>query len=185
MIHDEFDNKLFTSLLIKGDEKAYCQLIDHYSKRLHAYALSLTRNPTEAEDILQEVFLQTWKSRNQLDLNQPLSHFLYKLVYNQFVNTYRKKKVITSTEKRYIEYLDSIVVNDSLVDDHRLKLVSKAIEKLPPKCKKVFLLSKKEGLSYPEISSYLKISVKAVEAHITKAYSVIKEKVVAHDGNSS
>ena len=51
------------------------------------------------------------------------------------------------------------------------------IENLPPKCKQTFLLSKKDGLTNIEIAEYLNVSVKSVEAHITKAYSIIRKKV--------
>lgn len=58
-----------------------------------------------------------------------------------------------------------------------LEIVNKEIQKLPPKCQKVFIMSKKEGLTNIEISEYLNVSVKTVEAQITKAFSVLREKL--------
>ncbi|MEM6699480.1 MAG: sigma factor-like helix-turn-helix DNA-binding protein, partial [Bacteroidota bacterium] len=63
-------------------------------------------------------------------------------------------------------------------------LVVQEAEKLPPKCKKVFFLSKREGLTNAEISEYLDISVKAVEAQITKAFSALRKKLLAAKKNS-
>ncbi|WP_243456827.1 sigma factor-like helix-turn-helix DNA-binding protein [Polaribacter batillariae] len=54
-------------------------------------------------------------------------------------------------------------------------LVKKEIENLPPKCKKTFVLSKQEGLTNIEIAEYLNISIKSVEAHITKAFSILRK----------
>jgi RNA polymerase sigma-70 factor (ECF subfamily) len=51
------------------------------------------------------------------------------------------------------------------------------IENLPPKCKQTFLLSKQEGLTNMEIAEYLNVSIKSVEAHITKAFSILRKKV--------
>lgn len=58
-----------------------------------------------------------------------------------------------------------------------MEAVFSGVAKLPPKCKQVFLLSKKEGLSNVEIADYLNLSLKTVEGHITKAYRLIKESV--------
>lgn len=58
-----------------------------------------------------------------------------------------------------------------------MEAVFNGVAKLPPKCKQVFLLSKKEGLSNVEIADYLNLSLKTVEGHITKAYRLIKESV--------
>lgn len=58
-----------------------------------------------------------------------------------------------------------------------MEAVFNGVAKLPPKCKHVFLLSKKEGLSNVEIADYLNLSLKTVEGHITKAYRLIKESV--------
>lgn len=162
-------------LVIQGDEQAYCQMVDLYGRKLYAYALSLTRYPSDAQDIIQEVFLSTWKHRSHLDVGKSLNSYLHASVYNQFVNLYRKKSKVALVEQRYVEHLNGIInTDDSEVEEH-LQLLSKSIEKLPPKCKEVFILNKKEGLSHSEISSYLQISVKAVEAHITKAYIIIRK----------
>lgn len=57
-----------------------------------------------------------------------------------------------------------------------LKAVKKVVQRLPPKCKKIFELSKKEGLTNIEIAEHLNLSIKAVEAQITKAFSTIRKK---------
>ena len=56
-------------------------------------------------------------------------------------------------------------------------VVKREIENLPPKCKRTFLLSKQEGLSNIEIAAHLNVSIKSVEAHITKAYAILRKKV--------
>ena len=55
--------------------------------------------------------------------------------------------------------------------------VNDEIEKLPEKCKKVFILNKKEGLTHDEIAEYLQISKKTVEGHITRAFKVLNQKL--------
>ena len=58
-----------------------------------------------------------------------------------------------------------------------IKLVKQEIENLPPKCKQTFLLSKQDGLTNIEIAEYLNVSLKSVEAHITKAFSILRKTV--------
>lgn len=58
-----------------------------------------------------------------------------------------------------------------------IEIVNNEIQKLPPKCQKVFILSKKEGLTNNEIADYLNISIKTVEAQITKAFVILKNKL--------
>lgn len=80
--------------------------------------------------------------------------------------------------QKYMESAREIADN---TDDNELgrliDRVNSEIDKLPPKCQSIFLLSKKEGLTNHEISEYLNISVKTVEAHITKAFSILKRKL--------
>ncbi|MBD0778257.1 hypothetical protein HPE56_10670 [Maribacter sp. ANRC-HE7] len=56
-------------------------------------------------------------------------------------------------------------------------MVHREIQKLPPKCKAIFLLSKQDGLTNLEIAEYKGVSIKAVEAHITKAFSILRQTI--------
>ncbi|WP_420322215.1 RNA polymerase sigma factor [Flagellimonas sp.] len=163
--------------LKNGNEEAYVYLVDHFNNRLCTYASSLANDPLMAQDIVQQVFIKVWEKRNQLNANFPLSNFLHKSVYNEFIDQYRKKRAVTLLEKKYIDALNSIVEEEESHLDKRLVLVKQEIENLPPKCKQVFLMSKQDGLTNTEISEYLGISIKAVEWQITKAFSTIRERV--------
>lgn len=148
--------------------------MDAYYHQLCLYADGLIRNIFAAEDIVQNVFVRLWVQRAKLTINQSLKSFLYKSVYNEFIDQYRKNQLLTTVEKTYFEVLNAFVMDDnSETFELMLSVINKEIEKLPPKCKEIFILSKKEGLTNKEISEYLKISVKAVEAQITKAFSLL------------
>ncbi|WP_299324181.1 RNA polymerase sigma factor [uncultured Maribacter sp.] len=161
--------------LKSGDEKAYMFLLDKYHRRLYAYAMNLVNDHTLAEDIVQNVFLKTWQYRKKLNTELSIQSFLYKSIYNEFVNSYKKDKSVMMLQMKYYESLVEVVENsDDKIIEKMINLVSKEIEKLPPKCKEIFSLSKKEGLSNIEIAEYLNISPKTVEAQITKAFSVLR-----------
>jgi RNA polymerase sigma-70 factor (ECF subfamily) len=80
-----------------------------------------------------------------------------------------------SLEKSYYDALNGIVQEeDSEAFQRVLNAVNKEIQNLPPKCKEVFILSKKEGLTNIEIAEHLDVSIKTVEAQITKAFSILR-----------
>jgi len=172
------DNSILIKQLIKGNEKAYIYLVKSYHKTLFVYALSLTNDHDMSEDIVQNVFIRTWEFRKRLKTDYSIKGFLYKSIYNEFINLYHRNQSIMVLEKIYIEALNE-TIDDKNSDSLKKKiaLITEEIENLPTKCKQTFLLSKKEGLSNIEISEYLNVSIKSVEAHITKAYSILRKKV--------
>ncbi|WP_150451166.1 RNA polymerase sigma factor [Arenibacter lacus] len=164
--------------LQKGDEAAYVYVVEEYHHRLCVYANSLVRDHQMAEDIVQSVFVQVWENRKRLKPDFSIQNLLYRSVYNKFIDQYRKNKSVLAIEKKYIEALEMVVEENK--ESHIQKMLSmltEAIHELPPKCKQVFILSKKEGLTNIEISNYLEISTKTVEGQITKAFKILKEKL--------
>src|SRR5690606_798151 len=73
-----------------GNEEAYQSVYYHYYESLCNYAMSFIRNREKAEDIVQEVFLKLWIKRASLKTGGSLKPYLYKMTYNEFVNTFRK-----------------------------------------------------------------------------------------------
>lgn len=170
------NNVEFICHLRNGDEKAFVHLVKIYHRPLFAYALSLNNNPTLAEDIVQIVFLKTWENRHRLNQDYSIKSFLYKVTYNEFINEYHKSRALSKLESIYIEALNEVVDDSNLeLLEQKIALVNKGIDNLPPKCKETFLLSKKEGLTNIEIASYLNISIKTVENHLTKAYTMLRK----------
>lgn len=164
--------------LKKGEEGAYAYLVEQYHHQLCVYANGLIHDAMAAEDIVQNVILTLWKKRKILKDNFSIKNYLYKSVHNEFIDQYRKNKSVMILEKKYIEAMESSIEEN--VDSNFEKMMGfleKAIDDLPPKCKQVFILSKKEGLTNIEISEYLNISKKTIEGQITKAYVVLREKI--------
>ncbi|TBN03969.1 RNA polymerase sigma-70 factor [Hyunsoonleella flava] len=172
------DNAAFVSKLKRGDEKAFANLVDKYNSKLCLYANSLLNDIPLSEDIVQNLFIKIWEKRDGLREDLPLKNYLYKSVYNACINQYKKNQALTALEKKYVEGLNRIVEKEDKDTLDKLKLkVKQAIENLPPKCKEVFILSKKDGLTNIEISEYLNISVSTIERHITIAFTKIRDEV--------
>ncbi len=171
------DVELIQSLK-NGESKAYSYLLNQYHHKLCVYAYGLTNDYDISEDIVQNVFVYLWKNRVKLKDLFSIKSYLYKSVYNEFIDQYRKKKTVIALEKEYIDALNHVVdTEDENSLERLITLVKQEIEHLPPKCKQTFLLSKKEGLTNMEIAEYLDVSIKSVEAHITKAFSILRQTV--------
>jgi RNA polymerase sigma-70 factor (ECF subfamily) len=175
---DFSDNKRLLQHLRNGNEIAYTYLVEIYYEKLCDYASNLARDNFRSEDIVQNVFIRMWKQREKLSFNISIKSYLYKSVYNEFVDQYRKDIAITALEKKYIEDINfNIESSDNNETERLIALVEKEIERLPPKCKETFLLNKKEGLTYVEIAEFQQVSVGTVEKQMNKAFGLIRNKI--------
>lgn len=178
MKNQYLNNKSLIESLKKGEEEAFVFLMNMYHNKLCVYVSGLTKDHYTAKDIVQNVFLRVWEQRQKLNASYNLNNFLHRSVYNEFIDHYRKVKLLTPLEEEHIKQLEAIVREDRVSEISKLiELVKKEIENLPPKCKSVFTMSKLEGLTYVEIAEYQKITVRTVEMHISKAFEIIREKV--------
>src|SRR5690606_13766884 len=171
------DSTFLTQQLRSGNPKAYDFLMDSLYKKLCTYAFTLTKNHANAEDIVQNVFVELWTNRKNLNPDFSIKNYLYRSVYNGFIDHYRKNRPVIYLEKKYLEAIDLVVQNEHENLDELMALVNLEIDQLPPKCRQIFLLNKKDGLTHIEISEYLNVSIKTVEGHITRAFKLLGEKL--------
>lgn len=168
----------FIKHLKKGNTIAYTHLVELYYEKLCDYATNLARDNFRSEDIVQNVIVRMWQQREKLNSNISIKNYLYKSVYNEFVDQYRKDTAVTALEKKYIEGLDSVFeVQDEDKTKRLINLVARGIEQLPPKCKETFLLNKKEGLTYVEIAEFQNVSVNTIEKQMGKAFFILRKKL--------
>ena len=168
---------VFVEKLKNGDNNAYTLLMNDYYKNLCGYANLFTKDPSKSEDIVQNIFVKIWIYRKKIDPNISIKKYLYKSVYNEFIDQYRKNKSVISLEEKYLKVIDTIIDDNSLDIEKLMMNVNREIDKLPEKCKRVFILNKKEGLTHNEIAEYLQISTKTVESHITRAFKILNQKL--------
>lgn len=178
MKRDFSDSQNLLLYLKKGNTQAYTYLVDLYYKDLCDYAKNLSRDGFRAEDIVQNVIIKLWQQRKNLKDDISIRAYLYKAVYHEFIDQYRKEVAITALEKKYIEYMDQVAGNTDEEEVSKIiALLEREIDQLPPKCKETFLLSKKSGLTYTEIAKYQSVSVNTVEKQMVKAFSILRKKL--------
>ncbi|MBJ6368057.1 RNA polymerase sigma factor [Snuella sedimenti] len=161
-----------------GDEKAFRALYELQVEGLKIFINGFTKDSSQTDDILQDTFIKLWDSRKKIDPRYSIKGYLYTAAYNTYIDKYRKMKreQVVLEEWRYKRILETIQEDDA-VNRERVKQVKVAIEKLPPKCKKIFNMCKYDNMKYVEIAESLNISTKTVHAQMCKAYSIIKKDV--------
>jgi len=159
--------------LKQGDAKSLELLFRRLYPRLVSYANKYLNNTDEAEEIVQEVFFRIWKDREKLDDRKSINGYLFKAVKNNCFNLLQHWKV----ENKYADLIN--YVYQSLPEENNayenfiaqeLEIdFQKALHHLPVECRKIFELSRFEGLKYQEIAVKLNISIKTVETQMSRA----------------
>jgi RNA polymerase sigma-70 factor, ECF subfamily len=146
-----------------------------YFEGLYRYAFTLLKNNDDAKDAVQTVFVKLWEKRATVDEQQSVQSYLYTSVYHYCLNVKRNEKV----RKAHIQnnHTTQHIFNDVLVSRENMKLITDALEDLPPQCKLIFFKSRFEKKKYAEIAQEMDLSVKTVEAQIGKALKILREKL--------
>jgi RNA polymerase sigma-70 factor (ECF subfamily) len=126
----------------------------------------------EAKNITHEAFIGLWEKFDQLPGDTNYRGYLYTSVRNKSLNHIRDRRKIVALEKANEEvHNDGINILETKELEREIEM---AINSLPEKCRKVFELSRIEGLRYSQIADEMDISIKTVEAHMSKALSILK-----------
>ena len=157
--------------LRNGSHKAYEELFTRYYEALCRYAYSLLKDSDESEELVQKIFVKLWDQRESIIIQTSISSYLYRMVHNAAINQSQLKRNTNTISINYINFSDIECgdESDSIAQEDLNNAFEKALGQLPEQSRVIFELSRKRHLKNNEISEKLKISVKTVEAHITKS----------------
>lgn len=163
-----------------GDQQAFELLFRKFYVRLCAFSNKFLNDPEEAQEIVQEAFTKIWEGREDIDPEDSLKAYLFKIAQNLSLNRLRKKEV----ESRYIEIYKLVYIEQQEFSSHESLMakeleehIALSIDKLPTQCRKIFELSRNEGLKYREIADFLHISIKTVEVQMSKALRSLRTEL--------
>jgi len=140
-------------------------------------AYNLVHDSDAAKDIVQEVFLKLWKNRNTVDMGDQIKNYLFKATTHTSLNhlRYNKRLIRMEQEPSIQETLQAPAHSEEAGFKELEFRLREAIDHLPPKCKIIYLLSRHEGLKYPQIAETLGLSTKTVENQMTIALQKLRD----------
>ncbi len=167
-------------LLKNGDLTAFDKVYRKYCRKLSGFVYHIVKTETDTEEIVQDVFVKLWNSREKLQPTKSFDAYLYTIAYNTTISMVRKR----ISEKKYIDHIlmmqqdvsfpESI---DKLQFEQLFDQMYKIINQLPARQKEVFLLNREKGMTYKEIAEQLNISENTVEIHMVKALRFLQNKI--------
>lgn len=160
------------------DEKDYKILFETYYSALCHFAAGYLSGHDTAEEIVQQVFINLWNQRETIDPEKQVKSYLFTSVKNRCLNHIRDHKKFRSYYLDIEAEMEIPVAETDLISEQELeKRIAQALDKLPEKCREVFGLCRFEEMKYHEVAQKLKISVKTVEAQMSKAMRILREEL--------
>lgn len=178
---------LSVEALKRGDRAEFARLVDEYSLHIYRLALRMLGNPQDAEDVLQNTFLNALRALPKFESRSSLSTWLYRIAVNEALMVVRKRKPQISLtpvneegdEDEDGEELQIVdwghLPESELLSNEARQHVDQAIQQLPDTLKVVFLLRDVEGLSIEETAAALRISQAAVKTRLLRARLHMRE----------
>ena len=151
------------------------KIFREHNRSLCDLAYNFVRDKDAAQDIVQEVFLRLWKNREGLNFGDKIKHYLFKATAHYALNHLRYNKKISRVGDEPLQHLVASSGTEEIGYKELELRVRSAIDRLPPKCRAIYLLSRHEGLKYAEIADTLDLSVKTVENQMGIALEKLRE----------
>jgi RNA polymerase sigma-70 factor (family 1) len=170
------DDKELLSRIIRGDEGAFAQLFHRHRNKIYTVAYKLTQSQILAEEVVQDTFLKIWIKRSTLTEIQNLESYLFITARNRTYDVLQQlaRHRVVSGNVEEVTSADSVSSDSHTIQKEYAAILQEAVEKLPAQQKKVYLLSKEEGLRREEIAAALGISPETVKIHLGNAMRSIR-----------
>ncbi len=160
-----------------GEANSFENLFNLYCQQLINFARRYVFDKQIAENIVQDVFVNVWQSRTNLDPSKMIKAYLFTAVKNESLKQLRHRDVEKKNYDRVFE-VSSKSNPDKEMEGKELDYhVNQAVNELPEKCKEIFKMNRFENLKYAEIAEILDISIKTVETQMGRALKKLRERL--------
>lgn len=176
-MQNQTEQRLIT-LLREGSQFAFEKLFEQYSQKLYRFSFSYLKSETEAEEIVQNVFLKLWETRNNLKTETSFQSYLFTIAFNEIRKYFNRK---ARDEKFRFGILEMLSDENSSIEtkagyEQLVQKLESLINQMPERRREIFIKRKKEGKSISDIASELGISPKTAENQITEAMNYLKKE---------
>lgn len=169
--------------MASGDISAFELVFKENFRSLSLTALGLCRDDQIAQDAVQESFMYLWNHRRKINPELSVESYLHTCVRHYVLNYLRHRKVMKKREGEVLQ--EQLFLHEADEDlTPRIEFIREALECLPEKCQKIFILSVVEGMSYAETAEALGVSVNTVKSQVKIAYKKIRKTIKENPGLS-
>lgn len=165
--------------IASGNEVAFRELFQAYRKKLFSYLFKMTASREMAEDAIQDIFLKLWMVRETLPAVGNINAYLHRMAHNHAYHGFRRlsKETLLLDHLRKMEDSDRVSPAQELLSKETAAYIQSLVNQLTPQQRKVFLMSREEGLKQAEIASRLNVSISTVKKHMVDALSFLREEI--------
>lgn len=164
--------------------ETFRQLFETHYAQLRSHARRFVDTDDEADDVVEDVFVELWQNRERIDFGPNILSYLYRATSARALNLLRHKGVaavridlLESINEARLDYLSTTDDTPAIERRELHGSIETAISALPEKCREVFKLSYLHGLRNQDIADVMNVSVRTVEAHMYKALHILREKL--------
>lgn len=199
---DVRDEASLMQAIAEGDEAAFRHVLDSHVDPLYNYALRLCHSRSQAEDLLQETWLQVWRKAGSFNPRKAsLSTWLHRVLHNKHIDATRRHRELQVEIQAEVPQKDNapeaakeatieVLQHDPehlsmIVQSRQMALFDQALAKLPLEQKSALLLSQVHGFSNPEVGHILGKGVRAVESLISRARRSLGSALQSGEGEGS
>ncbi len=174
-----FDDSYYIAKVLKGDTAAYSYLVNRYSDMVYSIALKILVNPSDAEDLSQEVFISAYQSLKDYRGSSKFSTWLYRITFNKAISKLRKTRyeVFTDNEKHFELWGGNRVIQELDNEEEKVKVLEEAIRQLSADEQLLVVLYYFEEQSVEEISVIMRMSVSNVKVKLFRVRKRLKEMI--------
>jgi len=179
-MHGEWGSDALWNAVSRGEEAAFRHIFDTYYQSLVTFAFRYLRDLDTSRNVVQDVFVMLYDKREEINIHTSLKAHLYQSVRNRALNALKREKMQREHHSRMEEKSEQIEKEDYGELSELEGRIAVVVEDLPDQCKKIFRMSRQNGISNSEIAGQLAISKRTVETQISKALKRIREDLVKH-----
>lgn len=179
----QYDEQSLLKLVARGNETAFSKLVYQYADLVGSHIFRLTHNREQTEEIVQDVFLKIWQTRESLTTVRNFRTYLFVVSRNQALNAIRSliRERLRRKKWEQSEKTETAEENETEIEQ-QISLIDKAISELPTQQQKAWLYSRREGLRYKDIAKQMNLSPETVKKYIQYASLAITRYIEAHLG---
>lgn len=177
-----YEDPELTILISRGNKQAFEIIYDRFHRRLYFMAMKYLKSKDLAEDAVQDIFVNLWQNKKNLDPSKSLKKYLFTCLKNHVLNMIRNKKnkLLSGYEMKEEDFPGHDNLMDEINHSDLMAILNRGLSELSERRKKVVELKVLEGLSNTEVSKKLFISINTVKVHYYHGSRFIKDYLNKH-----